>query len=101
MTLTLAILEAGPEHAQHVKLALEEMIEEAAREDPELGRYELYESEDESNVFVIQQEVDVVEERLHILSTERLMELGTALREELRGPIRVQHMRLVRSLSPR
>ena len=98
MTLTIATLEATPEHALHVRQALEEMIAEASVEDPELMRYELYESEDESDTFVIQHEVDTVDERLHILAAERFMELGTALREELRGPIHVQHMRLVRRL---
>ena len=100
MSLTIAFLEASPEHALHVRQALEEMIAESATTDPGLLRYELYESEDESNTFVLQRDVDAVEERLHAAGTERLMELGTALREELSSPIRIQRMRLVRSLHP-
>ncbi len=81
MLLTMAVLEASQEHALHVRQALEEMIAEASKEDPGLLRYELYESEDLPDTFIVQRDVDAVDERLHSAVTERLMELGTALRE--------------------
>jgi hypothetical protein len=76
------------------------MIEESPTEDPELRRYELYESPDDANVFVVQQDVSLVDERRHELVAERLMELGTALRDELNAPIRFEHLRLIRALRP-
>ena len=96
MTLTLAVLEAKPEKRADVRRALQEMIEDAPEDDPGLRRYELFESSEDPDVFVIQHDVPVVDERLAHRSSERLMELGTALREQLRAPIRVEHLRLVK-----
>ncbi|MEZ4503510.1 MAG: antibiotic biosynthesis monooxygenase [Dehalococcoidia bacterium] len=97
MPMTIAILEAKPERRLHVRQALEEMVEESPLEDPELRRYELYESRDDQGVFVIQQDVPVIDELMRDRVAERMMEIGTALRDELRSPIRVSHMQLIRS----
>lgn len=98
MTLFIATLESEPEHRQHVRQALEEMVAEASTEDPELRRYELYETPEQPDVFVVQLDTPTVEERMHELVQERLMELGTSLRDELHAPIKVEHLRLVRAL---
>jgi hypothetical protein len=100
MTLFIATLEARPDRHQHVRQALEEMIAEASEEDPELRRYELYDSPERPNVFVVQLDTPVVEEELHEFVQERVLELGNALRSELDAPVKVEHLRLIRSLHP-
>jgi hypothetical protein len=100
MTLLIATLEARPERRQHVRQALEEMVAEASTEDPELRRYEVYEDPARPNVFVMQLDTPVVEERLHEFVEERWLELGTGLRDELEAPVEVLHLRLLRALHP-
>ncbi len=54
-----------------------------------------HESDDEPGTFLVEQRVPAVSDLLDRQDPERLMELGTALREELRGPIEIAHYRLV------
>jgi hypothetical protein len=97
MTTTLAILEAKPERRTHVRQALEQMVQDSAVLDPELREYALFESPERPNVFYIQQQIPAVDERLERMAEARLMETGTALREQLNGPIRIEHLRLLSS----
>lgn len=95
MPRTSARFQAQPEDVMHVRQALEQMVHDARQEDPVLLEYVLYEFEDTPGEFLIEQHVSAVEEELKDLAEERLMELGTALREELNGPIYISHYRLV------
>lgn len=95
MPLNVAKLEPKPESRDHVRRAIEGMIRDARRLDPQLPRYELYESIDAPNTFLVQQVVSAVDDRLGDREAERLMELGTALSEELRRPIEIERLRLV------
>lgn len=99
MTTTLARLEAKPEHRTHVREALEQMVRDSTVHDPDLREYAVYESPEHQNVFFVQQEVPAVDQRLERMAAQRLMEMGTALREELNGPIRVEQLRLLASTS--
>jgi histidinol-phosphate/aromatic aminotransferase/cobyric acid decarboxylase-like protein len=97
MTTTLAMLEAKPEDRTHVRQALEQMVHDSATLDPELRQYAVYESPERPNVFFVQQEIPAVDEELELMVAQRLMEVGTALREQLNGPIQLEHLRLVAS----
>ena len=94
MPTRMARLQAQPEDVTHVRQALGEMVRSAAEEDPTLGAYVLYEAEDTPGEFLIEQQVSAVDVELDDRADARLMELGTALREEL-GPIEVSRYRLV------
>lgn len=93
--ISMARIKAEPEFAMHVRQALEQMVKESETADPTLGAYALYESDDEPGTFLVEQRVPAVSDLLDRQDPERLMELGTALREELRGPIEIAHYRLV------
>lgn len=94
MPTRMARLQAQPEDVTHVRQALGEMIRSAAEEDPTLGEYVLYESEDTPGEFLIEQHVSAVDAALEDRANARLMELGTGLREET-GPIHISSYRLV------
>lgn len=94
MPTRMARLQAQPEDVNHVRQVLGEMVQSAKEEDPTLGEYVLYESEDTPGEFLIEQHISAVDAELGDRADERLMELGTALREEL-GPIQVSRYRLV------
>lgn len=95
MSTRMAILHAKPEDVIHVKQALSEMVRAAAVHDPTLDKYAVYESVDTPGVFLIEQHLTAVEERLDSNAGVRLMEVGTALREQLSGPIQIAEYRLV------
>ena len=97
MIARFARLEAQPEKVDRVRRALEDMVRASRTEDPMLGEYVLYESDDEPGEFLIEQHVSSVEEALDDPDRDnaRLMELGTALREALIRPIEVSRYRLI------
>ncbi len=94
MPTRFARLQAQPEDVMHVRQALGAMIRAAAQEDPTLGEYVLYESEDTPGEFLIEQHVSAIDAALERRAAARLMELGTGLREET-GPIHISNYRLV------
>ena len=94
MPTRMARLQAQPEDVNHVRQALGDMIREASEDDPTLGEYVLYESEDTPGEFLIEQRISAVDAELEDRANARLMELGTGLREET-GPIRISNYRLV------
>jgi len=98
--IAMARLQAEPEFASHVRQALEEMVEASRTADPALQAYALYESEDEPGCFLIEQRVSAVEDNLRPRDPERLMQLGTALREELNAPIEIARYRLITESRP-
>ncbi len=95
MPARLARIEAQPTAIDDVRRALEEMVRESEHRDPNLGRYELYESDETPGEFLIEQHITIVDEEVGSLEDERLMQLGTALREKLSGPIEIASYRLV------
>ncbi len=97
MIARFARVEAQPEKVDRVRRALEDMVRDSRTEDPMLGEYVLYESDDEPGTFLIEQHVSSVDEALQDPDedNQRLMELGTALREQLIRPIQVDKYRLI------
>ncbi|MCK9485970.1 MAG: antibiotic biosynthesis monooxygenase [Dehalococcoidia bacterium] len=97
MIARFARLQAQPEKVDRVRRALEDMVRSSRTEDPMLGEYVLYESDDDPGQFLIEQHVSTVEEALDDPDREnqRLMELGTALREQLIRPITIDRYRMI------
>lgn len=83
MIARFARIQAQPEKVDRVRRALEDMVRDSRTEDPMLGAYVLYESEENPCEFLIEQHVSSVEEEMDDpdRDNQRLMELGTALRE--------------------
>ncbi len=97
MIARFARLEAQPEKADRVRQALADMVRASKTEDPMLGEYVLYESEDDPGEFLIEQHVSSVDEAMQDpdQDNQRLMELGTALREQLIRPIKISRYHLI------
>ena len=97
MIARFARLEAQPEKKDRVRRALEDMVNASKTEDPMLGEYVLYESDEDPCEFLIEQHVSAVAEELDDpdQDNQRLMELGTALREQLIRPITITRYRLI------
>lgn len=97
MIARFARVEAQPEKVDRVRRALEDMVRDSRTADPTLGEYVLYESDDQPGIFLLEQHVSSVEEELHDpdRDNQRLMELGTALREQLIRPIEINRYRLI------
>lgn len=93
--IAVARIKAQPAKVNDVRHALEQMVKDSESEDPNLEEYALYESSDEPGCFLIEQRISAVDDRLALREPERLMELGTALREKLDGPIEVAKYHLV------
>jgi quinol monooxygenase YgiN len=98
MITAIARLHADPGKEQRVRETLEDMVDAARHSDPELRAYSVHVSEDDPSLFLVYEEYSSVERRDADAESKHLMELGTALRESLREPIRIERYRYLKGI---